>query len=350
MIKEALAKIVAGNNLSVAEAKGVMGEIMRGEATSAQIGAFLTALRMKGETVEEIAGCARAMRESAIAVKPRRDVLVDTCGTGGDNSGTFNISTTVAFVAAGAGLAVAKHGNRSVSSRCGSADLLQALGVNLELSAEQVARCIDEVGIGFLFAPMLHPAMKHALGPRKEIGLRTIFNILGPLSNPAGAKRQLLGVYVSNLTEIMAEVLRALGAEHAFVVHGADGLDELSTTGPNKVSQLHNGKVETFQLDPRELGLHKAKLSDLAGGDVETNVGITKSLLQGEKGPKRDIVLLNAAAALIVGGKARDFKEGLKLAAEAIDSGNALSKLKQLVEFSKSFNENHATMKVNEGK
>ncbi|HUV52762.1 MAG TPA: anthranilate phosphoribosyltransferase, partial [Dehalococcoidia bacterium] len=242
------------------------------------------------------------------------------------------------FVAAGAGLAVAKHGNRSVSSRCGSADLLQAIGVNLELTAEQVARCIDEIGIGFLFAPMLHPAMKHALGPRKEIGLRTIFNILGPLSNPAGAKRQLLGVYDSNLTEIMAEVLRALGAEHAFVVYGSDGLDELSTTGPNKVSQLHKGKVKTFQLDPQELGLPRARLSDLAGGNIETNVGISKSLLQGEKGPKRDIVLLNTAAVLIIGGKAQDFKEGLKLAAEAIDKGNALSKLEQLVEFSKSFN------------
>jgi anthranilate phosphoribosyltransferase len=338
MIKEALSKIVSGNDLSIAEAKVVMGEIMRGEATQAQIGAFLTALRMKGETVNEITGCAQAMRENAIAVKPRRAMLVDTCGTGGDGSGTFNISTTVAFVAAGAGLAVAKHGNRSVSSRCGSADLLQALGVNLELSAEQVAQCIDEVGIGFLFAPILHPAMKHALGPRKEIGLRTIFNILGPLSNPAGAKRQLLGVYDSSLTELIAEVLRALGTEHAFVVHGADGLDELSTTGTNKVSQLHNGKVKTFQLDPRELGLPEAGLNDLAGGDIETNVGIIKSLLRGEKGPKRDIVLLNAAAALIVGGKAQDFAEGLKLAAEAIDSGNALSKLKQLLEYSRSFN------------
>jgi anthranilate phosphoribosyltransferase len=338
MIKEALSKIVSGNDLSIAEAKGVMGEIMRGEATQAQIGAFLAALRMKGETVNEIAGCAQAMRESAIAVKPKRDMLADTCGTGGDGSGTFNISTTVAFVVAGAGLAVAKHGNRSVSSRCGSADLLQALGINLELSVEHIARCIDEIGIGFLFAPMLHPAMKYALGPRKEIGLRTIFNILGPLSNPAGAKRQLLGVYDGNLTEIMAEVLRALGAEHAFVVHGSDGLDELSTTGANKVSQLHKGKVKTFQLNPQELGLSEAELGELAGGDVETNVGITKSLLQGEKGHKRDIVLLNAAAVLIVGDKAQDFPEGLKLAAESIDSGKALSKLKQLVEFSNSFN------------
>jgi len=337
MIKEALTKIVSGSDLSMAEAKEVMREIMQGQATQAQIGAFLTALRMKGETADEIAGCAQAMRESAIEVKPKQNILVDTCGTGGDGSGTFNISTTVAFVAAGAGLAVAKHGNRSVSSRCGSADLLQALGVNLELSAEQVARCIDEVGIGFLFAPLLHPAMKHALGPRQEIGLRTIFNILGPLSNPAGAKRQLLGVYDGGLTELMAEVLRALGAEHAFVVHGADGLDELSVTGPNKLSRLHEGHIETYYLDPQELGLPRARLSDLAGGTTEDNVAITKALLEGEQGPKRDIVLLNAAAVLMAGGKTNSLNEGLALAAEAIDSGDAVRKLEQLIEFSRSF-------------
>jgi len=338
MIKEALSKIVSGSDLTLTEAREVMREIMKGEATQAQIGAFLTALRMKGETADEIAGCALAMRESAIAVKPKRNQLVDTCGTGGDGKGTFNISTTVAFVAAGAGLAVAKHGNRSVSSHCGSADLLQTLGVNLELSPEQVARCIDEVGIGFLFAPKLHPAMKYALGPRQEIGLRTIFNILGPLSNPAGAKRQLLGVYNSNLTELMAEVLRALGAEHAFVVHGADGLDELSVTGQNKISRLYDGYIETYYLNPQDLGLPRGRLSDLAGGSIEDNVTITKGLLKGERGPKRDIVLLNTAAVLIVGGGAKDFGEGLKLAAESIDSANALRKLEQLVEFSRSFN------------
>ena len=337
MIKEALTKIVGGNDLTMAEAKEVMGEIMQGQATQAQIGAFLAALRMKGETAEEIAGCAQAMRESAIEVNPKQNILVDTCGTGGDGSGTFNISTTVAFVAAGAGLAVAKHGNRSVSSRCGRADLLQALGVNLEISAEQVARCIDEVGIGFLFAPLLHPAMKHALGPRQEIGLRTIFNILGPLSNPARAKRQLLGVYDGGLTELMAEVLRALGSEHAFVVHGADGLDELSVTGPNKVSRLHEGHVETYYLDPQELGLPRAGLGDLAGGTTEDNVAITKALLDGEQGPKRDIVLLNAAAVLMAGGKTNSLNEGLALAAEAIDSGDARRKLEQLIEFSQSF-------------
>jgi anthranilate phosphoribosyltransferase len=338
MIKEALSKIVSGSDLTMAEAREVMSEIMRGEATQAQIGAFLTALRMKGETVDEIAGCAQAMRESAIAVKPKRNQLVDTCGTGGDGKGTFNISTTVAFVAAGAGLAVAKHGNRSVSSKCGSADLLQALGVNLELTPEQVARCIDEVGIGFLFAPKLHPAMKHALAPRREIGLRTIFNILGPLSNPAQAKRQLLGVYDGDLTELMAQVLLALGAEHAFVVHGADGLDELSVTGQNKISRLHNGHIETYYLDPQDLGLPRAKLSDLAGGSVEDNAAITKALLAGEDGPKRDVILLNAAAVLIAGGKASSFSEGLKLAAEDIDNGSAQRRLHQLVEFSQSFN------------
>jgi len=338
MIKEALSKIVSRSDLTLAEAREVMREIMRGEATQSQIGAFLTALRMKGETVDEIAGCAQAMRESAIPVKPNRNQLVDTCGTGGDGSGTFNISTTVAFVAAGAGLAVAKHGNRSVSSRCGSADLLQALGVNLELTPEQVAQCIDEVGIGFLFAPKLHPAMKYALAPRQEIGLRTIFNILGPLSNPAQTKRQLLGVYHSDLTELMAEVLLALGAEHAFVVHGADALDELSVTGQNKISRLHNGHIETYYLDPQDLGLPRAKLSDLAGGSVEDNAAITRALLAGGNGPKRDVILLNAAAVLIAGGKASSFSEGLKLAAEAIDNGSAQRKLYQLIEFSQSVN------------
>lgn len=337
MIKEALTKIVSGDDLTMAEAREVMREIMHGQATQAQIGAFLTALRMKGETADEIAGCAQAMRESAIEVKPKQNLLVDTCGTGGDGSGTFNISTTVAFVAAGAGLAVAKHGNRSVSSRCGSADLLQALGVNLEISAEHVADCIDEVGIGFLFAPMLHPAMKHALGPRQEIGLRTIFNILGPLSNPASARRQLLGVYDSSLTELMAEVLRTLGAEHVLVVHGADGLDELSVTGPNKISRVYDGQIETYHLDPEELGLPRASIGDLAGGTIEDNAAITRTLLKGEQGPKRDIVLLNAAAVFIAGGMVASFDEGLVLAAEAIDSGNAPSKLEQLIEFSQSF-------------
>ncbi|MBT9148709.1 MAG: anthranilate phosphoribosyltransferase [Dehalococcoidia bacterium] len=348
MIKEAIARIVEGSDLTIAEAAKVMAEIMQGKATPAQLGAFITALRIKGETAAEIAGCARIMRENAIRVKPQRADLVDTCGTGGDGSGTFNISTTVAFVAAGAGLGVAKHGNRSVSSRCGSADLMQALGVRIDLSPVQVAHCIDEVGIGFLFAPALHPAMKYAAAVRQEIGLRTIFNLLGPLANPARVRRQLLGVYSAHLTVTLAEVLHAMGSEHAFVVHGADGLDELSTTGINRVSELRfdplgqascpsNGQVRTYDLDPQELGLPPARLSDLAGGDLEENAEITREVLAGQKGPRRDVVLLNAAAVLTVGGKARDLREGLAQAAQSIDSGKALEKISELVEMTCSF-------------
>jgi len=333
-IKEAIGKVMLGEDLSGEEAEAVMGQIMDGEATPAQIGAFLTALRLKGETVEEITGCARAMRRSAIPVRPRRRDLVDTCGTGGDRTGTFNISTTAAFVVAGAGLGVAKHGNRSVSSHCGSADLLEALGVNLELTPEQVAHCIDEVGIGFLFAPRLHPAMKHAIGPRREMGVRTIFNILGPLTNPAGATRQIMGVYDPNLTSPLAQVLGRLGGQAAFVVHGADGLDELSTTGINRVSHLRDDSVKDFCLDPAKLGLPEARLEDLRGGTANENAQITQAILAGERGPRRDVVLLNAAAALVAGGVARDFKEGLQQAAEAIDSGRAREKLEGLVAFS----------------
>ena len=333
-IKEAIAKVMTRQDLTEAEAEGAMSQIMNGEATAAQIGAFLAALRMKGETVEEVTGCARAMRRSATPVRPRRRNLVDTCGTGGDGLGTFNISTTAAFVVAGAGLPVAKHGNRSVSSRCGSADLLQALGVNLELTAEQVAACVDEVGFGFLFAPRLHPAMKHAIGPRREMGVRTVFNILGPLTNPAFVGVQVLGVYDESLTEMMAEVLRSMGSRAAFVVHGADGLDELSTTGPNKISHLEDGRVTTFVLNATELGLPHARLADLQGGTAEENAAITRSVLAGERGPRRDIVLLNAAAALVVGEAAGDLEEGLKLAAESIDSDRAQEKLDLLVEFS----------------
>jgi anthranilate phosphoribosyltransferase len=337
MIKEAVAKVVEKQDLSMAETEGAMKEIMSGEATPSQISAFITALRMKGETAAEIAGCARVMREHAIRVSPKRSDVVDTCGTGGDASGTFNISTVVAFVAAGAGLGVAKHGNRSVSSKCGSADLMEALGIKISLPAEQVAQCIDEVGIGFLFAPAFHPAMKHATPVRREIGLRTIFNVLGPLANPAWAKRQLLGVYSADLTEVMAEVLRELGTEHARVVHGHGGLDELSTTGPSRDSELRSGKVKTYELDPRKLGLPKASITDLLGGTVEENVKILKAVLSGEKGPKRDIVLLNAAAVMVVGGKAKDFKEGLMVAAESIDSGRALAKVGELAKMSQGF-------------
>jgi anthranilate phosphoribosyltransferase len=340
MIKEAIARIVVeGSDLTMLEAEAVMAEIMQGEATPAQLGAFITALRMKGETAAEITGCARIMRENAIQVRPQRTDLVDTCGTGGDGSGTFNISTTVAFVASGAGLGVAKHGNRSVSSRCGSADLMQALGVRIDLSPGQVAHCIDEVGIGFLFAPAFHPAMKHAAAVRGEIGLRTIFNLLGPLANPAQVSRQLLGVYNVELTTILSEVLHAMGSEHAFVVHGADGLDELSTTGINRVSELHQGQVRTYDLDPRALGLPRSRLSELAGGTVDDNVRITTAVLRGQKGPWRDIVLLNAGVVLVAGGKARDLREGLTLAAQSIDSGRAFEKIGKLAEMSRSFSD-----------
>ena len=261
---------------------------------------------------------------------------MDTCGTGGDGVSTFNISTVVAFVLAGAGVAVAKHGNRSVSSRCGSADVLEALGVKIELGPEEIARCLDEIGIGFLFAPRLHPAMKYALPPRREIGIRTIFNILGPLANPASASIQLLGVYDPRLTETIAQVLSLLGTRRALVVHGADGLDELSTTGTNKVTQLHNGEITTYYLDPKQLGLPSAKLAQLKGGLPEENARIVRALLQGEKGAKRDIVLLNAAAGFLAAEKVADFKEGLSLAAESIDSGRALNKLEQLIHLSQS--------------
>lgn len=337
MIKEAITRVVEGLDLTMSEAETVMAETMQGEATPAQLGAFITALRMKGETAAEIAGCARIMRENAIWVKPQRADLVDTCGTGGDGSGTFNISTTVAFVAAGAGLGIAKHGNRSVSSRCGSADLMQALGVRIDLSPGQVAHCIDEVGIGFLFAPALHPAMSYAAAVRQEIGLRTIFNLLGPLANPARVRRQLLGVYNAELTATLAEVLHAMGSEHALVVHGAGGLDELSTTGINRVSELGYGRIRTYDLDPQDLGLPPARPCDLAGGDLEENAAITREVLGGQKGPRRDIVLLNAAAVLVVGGKARDLQEGLAQAAQSIDSGRALQKIGELVKMTRSF-------------
>ncbi len=337
MIKEAIAKVVDSQNLSMNETENVMKEIMGGEATSAQIASFITALRIKGETSEEIAGCARIMQEHALQVNPKRTDVVDTCGTGGDASGTFNISTTVAFVAAGAGLGVAKHGNRSITSKCGSADLMEALGVKITLAPEQVAQCVDEVGIGFCFAPAFHPAMKYATPVRQEIALRTVFNVLGPLANPARAKRQLIGVYNENLTEVLADVLRALKSERAFVVHGADGLDELSTTGINRVSELKDGQVTTYKLDPQELGLVKTSLNDLLGGTLEENAVITRNILNGESGPKRDIVLLNAAAILVAGGKADNLKEGLDVAAGSIDNGTALKKIDDLAKMSQSF-------------
>ena len=336
MIREAIARLIARESLSQDEAATVMQEIMLGQATPSQIGAFLVALRMKQETAEEIAACAKVMRDHAIKVETKRHPLVDTCGTGGDGAGTFNVSTTVAFVVAGIGLAVAKHGNRSVSSRCGSADVLEALGAQIELDPDKIGRCLDEIGIGFLFAPRLHPAMKYAAAPRREIGIRTIFNLLGPLTNPASASIQLVGVYDPALTETVAQVLSLLGIRSALVVHGAGGLDELSTMGASKVTQLKESNITTYYLDPQDLGLPLAQPSSIQGGLPADNARIMMGLLQGEKGAKRDMVLLNAAAALLAAEKVATFKEGLALAAESIDSGRALDKLEEFIDLSRS--------------
>jgi anthranilate phosphoribosyltransferase len=339
MIQQAINQLLEGQSLSTEQAEGVMEEVMTGGATPAQIAGFLIALRVKGETVDEITGCARAMRRAAVRVPRVRETVIDTCGTGGDRAGTFNISTTTAFVVAGAGLGVAKHGNRSVSSKSGSADVLEALGVNLDLTPEQVGQAVDEVGIGFLFAPKLHPAMRYAIGPRRELGVRTVFNILGPLTNPAAAEAQLLGVYDPSLTESMARVLQGLGSRAGCVVHGADGLDELTTTAPNQVSYFGVGAADsdvvTETLDPQDLGFSRTQREDLHGGDPDQNARITYDLLSGkDRGPRRDVVLLNAAAALWVGGAASDLKAGVKRAAVSIDSGAALDRLDALIAFS----------------
>jgi anthranilate phosphoribosyltransferase len=333
VIKEAILKVVAKTDLTEAEAEAVMREIMQGEATDAQIAAYITALRMKGETVEEITGSARVMREKAVPIKLDAKFQIDTCGTGGDMAHTFNISTTVAFVVAGAGVTVAKHGNRSVSSKSGSADVLQALGVNIEIPSHRVEECLKEVGIGFLFAPMMHLAMKYAIGPRREVGIRTIFNVLGPLTNPAKVTSQIMGVYAAELTSTLAWALGKLGAHHAFVVHGMDGLDEITITGKTKVSEFRDGKVTDSLIHPSDFGIPCGKVEDLKGGDAKENAEITVDILNGQKGPRRDIVLLNAAAGLFASGQAVDFSEGIKHAADAIDSGAACKKLIQLRAF-----------------
>ncbi|MBI3129046.1 MAG: anthranilate phosphoribosyltransferase [Candidatus Tectomicrobia bacterium] len=334
MIQQAIAKLVQNQHLSAAEAEQVMDQIMTGEATPAQIGGYLVALRMAGETPEEIAGSVRSMRAKATRVSTKHPLVVDTCGTGGDGAHTFNISTTAAFAVAGAGLPVAKHGNRSVSSKCGSADVLKALGVNIEAAPERVGLCLDEAGYGFLFAPMLHGAMKHAIGPRRELAMRSIFNVMGPLTNPAGAQCQLVGVYDASLTELVAEVLGKLGAKRALVVHGHDGMDELTLTGPTRVSEWDGHRVKTYDVKPEAAGLKSVPAKELAGGDPAQNAEISRSILSGEKGPRRDVVLLNAAAALMAGGKAQGLREGAELAGKAIDSGAALRALDRLVELS----------------
>jgi len=333
MIIDAIKTVIDNKHLTKAEAEQVMNVIMSGEATPAQIAALITALRMKGETVDEISGFATTMRNKASRISPRVIELVDTCGTGGDQLHTFNISTTVAFVIAGAGLPVAKHGNRSVSSKSGSADVLEALGIKIDLTAEQVEKCIEDIGIGFMFAPNFHGAMKHAIGPRREIGIRTVFNILGPLTNPAGATAQVLGVYDPELTEVMAMVLGNLGVKHALVVHGHDGLDEISNTGESIISELKDGEVRTYAITPEQCGVARASIEDLKGGTAEDNAAITLEILKGAKGPKRDVVLMNAAAGLIAAGKAESFEDGMDLAARSIDSGSALTKLQDLKDY-----------------
>lgn len=343
MIKKAIAKVVELQDLSEGEMIEVMDQIMGGEATAAQIGSFITALRMKGETVAEITGAAKVMRARATPIHVGRvldldrddinidrESILDTCGTGGSGTKSFNISTTVAFVVAACGVKVAKHGNRSVSSACGSADVLECLGVNLSVTPETVERCIDELGVGFLFAPALHGAMKHAIGPRREIGIRTIFNILGPLTNPAGADRQVLGVYREELVETLARVLVQLGCRRGFVVHGRDGMDEVTLTGPTRVGEIRDGEVRLSTVEPEDFGLTRCVLANLQGGDAGQNAVIVRSVLAGEHGPKRDVVLLNAAFALVAAGAAEDVPAGLAAAAEAIDSGRAQVKLEGL--------------------
>ncbi|MBI5328784.1 MAG: anthranilate phosphoribosyltransferase [Deltaproteobacteria bacterium] len=332
MIKEAISKIVKNQDLTESEMIEIMNEIMTGAASPGQIGAFITALRIKGETVDEITGAAKVMREKATKIEVKGKKVVDTCGTGGDESMTFNISTAAAFVAAGAGLTIAKHGNRSVSSRSGSADVLKALGVNIEAEVARVEECINEIGVGFLFAPMLHGAMKYAAPVRREIGIRTIFNILGPLTNPAGARCQVIGVYDDSLTDILGKVLSNLGAEHAFVVRGEDGLDEITLTAETKVTELKDGKLRTYHIKPEDFGFRRCKAEDLKGGDPEQNAEIILKILKGKKGPQHDVVLLNAAAAIAAGGVANSIEEGIAAARGSIDSGASLDKLNKLVE------------------
>ncbi len=333
MIQEAIKKLIVGSNLLEQEAIDSMNMIMEGNATPAQIGSFITALRIKGETVEEITGCARVMRDKADRFESQLDYFIDIVGTGGDGSNSFNISTASAIVTAAAGIPVAKHGNRSISSLTGSADVLEALGVNIMLTSEQAKKCLEDINICFMFAPVFHKSMKYAAGPRKEIGIRTIFNVLGPLTNPAGAKGQVMGVYDGKLTEILAKVLLKLGIERAMVVHGMDGMDEITTTTSTLVSEVKDGKVLSYEIKPEDFGIRACSKKDLEGGDAKVNSEIIVSMLNGEKGPKRDIVMLNSAAALYVGKKVNSLIDGIELASELIDTGKASKKLDELVSY-----------------
>ncbi len=335
MIQELIGTLLERRDLTRAEARDAMHEIMRGEATSAQIAGFLVALRAKGETADEIAGCAEAMREHVLPVQPKRADLVDTAGTGGDGKHTLNISTAAALVAAAAGAGVAKHGNRAASSQTGSADVLEALGFELEVPPERIARSIDELGFGFMFAQAHHPAMKYAAPVRKELGTRTVFNVLGPLTNPARARAQVVGVYSAALVRPIAEALLQLGSHRAFVVHGADGIDELSPTGPNLVCEVFEGAVRERTIDPADLGLERCRVEDLAGGSPADNAALIRSVFAGEKSGRRDAILLNAAGAIAAGGHAEDLREGLELARTAIDSGAADDRLDELISFSR---------------
>jgi anthranilate phosphoribosyltransferase len=334
MIREAIAKVVTMENLNEQEMMQVMDEVMEGNATPAQIAAFITSLRIKGETVEEVTGAARIMRQKATRIDARSSIIVDTCGTGGDGMNTFNISTTAAFVVAAAGITVAKHGNRAVSSGCGSADVLEALGVNISVGPEIVEECLHEIGIGFLFAPRLHGAMKHAIGPRREIGIRTIFNMLGPLTNPAGATAQLIGVYDPTLTEMFAGVLKNLGTRRAFIVHGSDGLDEATVIGDTRVSELRNGLIRTCNISPIEFFGETYDSAELRGGDASVNAEIAMHVLSGKNGACRKIVLLNAALAIVAAECAETIRDGIAVAKECIDSGGAVKKLQALIEMS----------------
>ncbi|MDP4143737.1 MAG: anthranilate phosphoribosyltransferase [Bacillota bacterium] len=335
MLQEVIKKIMAKEDLTEKEAFDAMNKIMQGEATASQIGAFLMGLRMKGETIDEITGCAKAMRGNALPVKLNSEYAIDTCGTGGDGGKTFNISTAVSIVTAAAGVKVAKHGNRAVSSKSGCADVLVELGFNIELEPEQARQCIDDKGMAFLFAQKYHSAMKNVAGPRRELGIRTIFNILGPLTNPAFVKGQVLGVYDKNLTHPLAEVLLKLGCEKALVVHGEDGLDEITTTGKTYVSEVKNGEVIDYVMNPEEFDIALAAPVDIAGGEAKENAEIILDIFKGEKGPKRDIVVLNSAAALYVGNVCSSLHEGVALAKEIIDSNKAYEKLKEIAEYSK---------------